>query len=84
MLNQNAKARPNGEYLISPIATSDSKYMTPARQRAIQSARLLCHLIEQTNYACPEAATALYVAAKAVTVDALNRIEIAEREANFA
>lgn len=66
------------------ICRDGGQFMTPARMYAIQSARLLCHLVNESQHACPEAAAALYGAAKAVAVDTLNRVEIAEREANYA
>lgn len=66
------------------ICRDGGQFMTPARMYAIQSARLLCHLVNESQHACPEAAAALYHAAKAVAVDTLNRVETAEREANYA
>ncbi len=66
------------------ICRDGGQFMTPARMYAIQSARLLCHLVNESQHACPEAAAALYSAAKAAAVDTLNRVEIAEREANYA
>jgi hypothetical protein len=66
------------------IARNGGQFLTPARMYAIQSARLLCHLVNESQHACPEAAAALYHAARAVAVDTLNRVETAEREANYA
>lgn len=66
------------------ICRDGDRFMTPARMYAIQSARLLCHLVNESQFAYPEAAAALYHAARAAAVDTLNRVETAEREANYA
>ena len=65
------------------ICRDGGQFLTPARMYAIQSARLLCHLVNESQHACPEAAAALYHAARAAAVDTLNRVETAEREANY-
>lgn len=63
---------------------SEGRCMTPASKYAIQSARLLCHLLENTPHAGPEAAAALFTAARALAVDILAHVETAEREVNHA
>ena len=65
------------------ICRDGGQFLTPSRMYAIQSARLLCHLVNESQHACPEAAAALYHAARAAAVDTLNRVETAEREANY-
>ena len=77
----NTKAK---EERAAQIARDGGQFMTPARMYAIQSVRLLGHLVEESRNACPEAAAALFHAAKATALDTLARIETAEREANHA
>lgn len=72
------------EERAATIRRDGGEFMTPARFHAIQSVRLLGHLVEESRNTCPEAAAALYHAAKATALDALARIETAEREANYA
>jgi hypothetical protein len=76
--------RQNAGEFTEWISRDGGQFMTPARMYAIQAARLLAHLVNESEYACPAAAAALYHAARAVAVDTLNRIETAEREANHA